>query len=63
MISRNNGGPVFPILHNGKGINLRDYFASSALSTFQPANTPEEAAYMAKWSYIIADAMLSERSI
>ena len=63
MGQTNNGGPAFPSDRFGElGMSLRDYFAGQALTGLL-AN-PEQATdaeYIARWSYLNADAMLAER--
>ena len=70
----NTGGPAFPIppmtiLPNGQevpayeGMSLRDWFAGQALAGLLADNT-DVATYdgFAKSSYLMADAMITERS-
>lgn len=67
----NDGGPAFPVMPYGReGMSLRDWFAGQALTVMLASNmepkvdgndyTPSER--LAKQSYMIADAMLAERS-
>lgn len=70
MIEINDGGPAFPVIalndpnHPASvpGMSLRDWFAGQALAglvTRNESTTPE------KWAaacYILADAMLAQRS-
>ena len=69
-MSKNNGGPAFPFFDpddSGKGMSLRDYFASAAMSGYvfgwplQKDAEVEHLPTIAKLSYKIADAMLTER--
>ena len=64
MSQTNNGGPAFPCttMHDFKGMSLRDYFAGQALAgMLANPELPTDAEYIAKWSYLNADAMLAER--
>ena len=42
----------------GSGMTLRDYFAGQALAMAQP-DSPKN---LAEWAYMVADAMLEQRS-
>ena len=73
-MTNNNGGPAFPVAgseHNYpiEGMTLRDFFAAKALSGWL-ASYPESSAHpivagnaedVAKYSYMLADAMLRAR--
>jgi hypothetical protein len=76
-MSKDTGGPAFPVLHtiDGNwvrdpvkalsGMDLRDYFAAKAM---QAAATNSDGAngftfeQRAQWAYQQADAMLAERN-
>jgi hypothetical protein len=62
-----DGGPAFPTANGGSvddGMTLRDYFAAKAMAAqIQHAgcdNIGEEK--LSEWAYVMADAMLKERS-
>lgn len=60
----NNGGPAFPVPNdanrNGEpGMSLRDFFAGMAI--MGKVGSLENDDRLAKWAYILADAMLAER--
>ena len=62
----NDGGPAFPCTDAkgfvSDGMSLRDYFAGQALAgMLANPELPTDAEYIAKWSYLNADAMLAER--
>jgi hypothetical protein len=69
-MSKNDGGPAFPVPEPGlgradwfSGASIRDYFAAKAMQgmcahSYDPRLWPEESAEKA---YAIADAMLAER--
>lgn len=67
-MSKNNGGPAFPInilgetIKGQEGMTLRDYFAAKAMQAFytnyENSSDAKEASARA---YVIADAMLAER--
>lgn len=63
MDQTNDGGPAFPgETWGSKGMSLRDYFAGQALAgMLANPELPTDAEYIAKWSYLNADAMLAER--
>ena len=76
-MSADNGGFVFPanftvgnVSRTEGGMTLRDWFAGQALAGFcsnpvsleQAADTTDGPAWMAKWSYQLADAMLAARA-
>lgn len=54
---------AFPSNEYGNlGMSLRDYFAGQALAgMLANPELPTDAEYIAKWSYLNADAMLAER--
>ena len=63
--------PAFPNTGNrfdgriAEGMTLRDWFAGQALAGLYASETDDteyEAAYAARRSYVIADAMLAERA-
>ena len=72
-MSKDNGGPAFPVVSlskmdvRGEGMTLRDYFAQGAMHPIivaaialeKHARTPKE---IAAFAYEIADAMLAERN-
>lgn len=69
MSAEDNGGPAFPshgsmgevIQH---GMTLRDYFAAMAMHVLFIGHrgNPPEPEQVAEDAYVIADAMLAERS-
>ena len=74
MTTLNDGGPAFPLMDaygsTDKGMTLRDYFAAKALqgwlasygdNVYHPAESSPNTSDIAKYSYIIADAMLAAR--
>lgn len=63
MDQTDNGGPAFPSDRFSElGMSLRDYFAGQALAgMLANPELPTDAEYIAKWSYLNADAMLAER--
>ncbi len=61
-----NGGPAFPAMHfdlgdDEHGMTLRDYFAAKAMQGLT-SNNNTNAQQIAQAAYIVADAMLKERS-
>ena len=72
MKMKETGGAAFPLSHQipsehcWDGMTLRDYFAAKALSTIQVEFTnttlTKLAAEIAQASYLVADAMITERS-
>jgi hypothetical protein len=67
----NDGGPAFPysdVADDDPGMSLRDYFAAKAMAGYLAAPggagvlATENANACAEWSYLLADAMLAERS-
>ena len=70
-MSKETGGPAFPIPCYANGMTLRDYFAAKAMQAilFHGKTLYEEhdaffhVENVAKDSYYIADAMLKEREI
>lgn len=76
-MGKDNGGPAFPVSEtviddkqfqpDFQGMTLRDYFAAkvaSGLATHSSYGsiTEDSAGYMAEEAYMIADAMIAERS-
>lgn len=68
-MSKNTGGPAFPIasvgLHGTFGMTLRDYFAAQAMQGIcanNRWNSTKQVENCARESYCIADAMLAERA-
>lgn len=67
-MSKDTGGPAFPqrSYGPGDGMTLRDYFAAAALSngrlTMYPQDAETVAPLVARWAYVLADAMLAERA-
>ena len=71
MSKENNGGPAFPERYNYEtdqqmaepGMTLRDYFAIRALPEVMRGDdiSVQDAKGNARWSYVIADAMLKAR--
>jgi hypothetical protein len=74
-MSKDTGGPAFPVLHtiDGNwvrdpvkalsGMDLRDYFAAKAAQALAPQINGENwAEITASQAYILADAMLQERN-
>ena len=75
-MSKDDGGPAFPVPETTGGMSLRDYFAAAALQAIlndadapacvdQANPLPEQLAYMqsaAEGAYRAADAMLKERA-
>ena len=69
-MSEKDGGPAFPIGDSdmfNRGMSLRDYFAAKAMGC-APSKTPynmksneTDSEFIARWSYVLADAMLKER--
>ena len=58
--------PTFRITSNAEGMSLRDYFAATSLTlgegVWPGGHMPENATEIARYAYLIADAMLKERS-
>jgi hypothetical protein len=69
---KDTGGPAFPAHHfdlaeNEHGMTLRDYFAAKAMHSLMHTQYVDmtyegETANLAHEAYMIADAMLAERS-
>jgi hypothetical protein len=70
-MSKNDGGPAFPVPEPGmgradwfSGASIRDYFAAKAMQSYltwpDAEEAPEEA--HAEAAYRMADAMLAERA-
>lgn len=59
----NTGGPAFPAhtISMYEGMTLRDYFAAKAMQGILAGNSTK-VHEIAQASYIVADAMLKERS-
>lgn len=66
-------GPIAPVYHDTGGMSLRDYFAAKAMDMAwecekaSPTNTPTRIGTptyegVARRAYLLADAMLKERS-
>ena len=66
MTDKKTGGPAFPHSRLGSdhdGMQLRDYFAAKAIQgVLSSPSNPASFAYLAEWSYAVADAMLEARS-
>lgn len=60
-----NGGPAWPVAHDGfykQGMTLRDWFAGQALiGILSGHEDPTETAFCAELAYKLADAMIAER--
>ena len=55
-----DGGPAFPTGHDIRSMTMRDYFATAAITVlYNPQFTAE---MIARYSYEIADAMITERA-
>ena len=67
-MTKETGGPAFPIFPETgaghaaahQGLTIRDYFAAQALSN-QYTHNSSNAAVIAQWAYVVADAMLEAR--
>ena len=58
----NDGGAAFPVMYVSEGMTLRDYFAGQALAgMLADPECDGNGASMAKSSYQLADAMITER--
>jgi len=61
---KDDGGPAFPTkgsAHEIPGMTLRDWFAGQVLPSVYlsyPNNSPEQ---IAKWTWIMSDAMIEAR--
>ncbi len=72
MTEKDNGGPAFPQLYGSpkvNGMTLRDYFAGQALIGIMnicPKEDPEPgektSQMFSRKAYLVADAMIAERS-
>ena len=72
MTQKDNGGPAFPLQSIGpdfppgySGMTLRDWFAGQTLVGLFAGREPDGSMTAADWaksSYLMADAMLAERS-
>jgi hypothetical protein len=61
---KDTGGPAFPSTHphgREEGMSLRDWFAGMAMQAHLPP-PPGSHLTTAQFAYLIADAMLKERS-
>lgn len=64
-MSKENGGPAFPVGTAYTGMTLRDYFAAMAVQGMLAVGHPYQQSdehMFARDAYTIADAMLAERS-
>jgi len=72
MSKINDGGPAFPLEHDGMrgvsivrvydpGMTLRDWFAGQALRARWSDGSPMSAEDAAQFAYQLADAMLAAR--
>ena len=66
-MTSDNGGPAFSVASDGAqvleyGMTLRDYFAGQAMAGQLAYDDSPCAADAARFSYILADAMLAERN-
>jgi len=68
---KDDGGPAFPVFPEGstghaaafRGLSLRDYFAAAALQgLYSGASQWSNATEFSHAAYVVADAMLKERS-
>jgi hypothetical protein len=65
-----DGGSVFPDATHIEphGLSRRDYFAAAAINSIEVAGDFDELlsgdapAHVAKWGYLVADAMLAART-
>jgi hypothetical protein len=74
MSTPNDGGPAFPTAdanyetkYAGAGLSVRDYFAAKAMQGLLASNAPmtsavKGTALVSQAAYLMADAMLEERS-
>jgi hypothetical protein len=69
QLSTQNGGPAFPVDPGFSGMNLRDYFAAKAMQSIVScvvpglsASSQESINAIGTAAYVIADAMLKERT-
>ena len=66
-MSKETGGPAFPIPCYANGMTLRDYFAAKAmqayLTGFEVTWNDATIECAVERSYAVADAMLKEREI
>ena len=67
-MSRDTGGPAFPVGTAYQGMTLRDYFAAKAMQTLLGSEYTSEHGLHEGWmgalaheSYMVADAMLKAR--
>lgn len=66
---KETGGAAFPTSPEKSvagavygGLSIRDYFAGQALMKFTPVDNETTFKFIAEWCYLMADAMLAERS-
>lgn len=71
MSEQKDGGPAFPVSvemmgyiggQGGGGMSLRDYFAAAAMQGMMARIGGHDAYLISHDAYIVADAMLKERS-
>lgn len=63
-MSKNTGGPAFPVGTGYQGMSMRDYFAAQVVTSFVDFGTLSEDEYFhqaAQAAYKLADAMLKAR--
>ena len=64
-MSKNTGGPAFPVPTTGNGMTLRDYFAAKAMQAMAAAPigkfTHSQFDELVGSAYAMADAMIKER--
>lgn len=65
-MSKDSGGPAFPSqysLPGNQGVTLRDYFAAKAMEALIGAQSRfDDESNLSEKAYLIADAMIVERS-
>lgn len=62
MDTETTGGYAFPTTSHDKGMTLRDYLASSAMSgLLAGAEVTVEPSEIARQAYLVADAMIKHR--
>jgi hypothetical protein len=66
-MTRNTGGPAFPQPINpgeqGRGMTLRDYFATKAMHAVMVRSKGHTPAYICQEAYHMADVMLKAREL
>ena len=68
MNTDNDGGPAFPVIasnglgHISDGMTLRDWFAGQFLASVVIEDKNVEAREVSRVCYVMADAMLVERT-